>query len=865
MKENKFEKLIFSKLYSKYKIDNYLYSLNVIDNIVFNERSHLVSIFKDYLILDDTFEFLKRYYNIKDSNIKLKNFVNYYSINKKQFPNYSNIKEGKFILKNIYSKQQMIENLDKSIKPKNFELENVNIVSKENLSNTVFNSKVYNSIINDSDNCLSVFSYDKESLYSSYNRASKNIKEDSINKLINKFDQEEPNANFSFGFKEDVNVKPDNSLIKDLKSLLESNNEKNEYNILKEKQKNQKIYKKKRTPNNSINKRANSIYNSMKAQKFFAINNNENIDYLNYKNLVLYSENNHYQMNNAAKKTTLSISPNSRVKTNNSSMPYLDLSKGNSNLNKKIKSVSYINQNENNSTKFKSKNNKINNHIKKIEGKVSNNLLTERLPQIIKVKINMKKCNNKNNKNQYMNKNKNNNMNKNTENPKQVKKIIKNKISFAEQNTENNYKKAFNDKNEKDKKIESINNNLIDENKKDFRIKSLQKINTYRSNSNNILKDNKINLMKKNIDYNIQTNYIFDKYKNKFPNYNNYTSIQFNNNNINIINPNSNTINHNVNDICYNTYGNCLQNYEDIKLFNNISNIGNNKSQEFKNRRKKINKKCATYFYSNKSEKLGQKFKFKKRLKFLANMNIINNTIETNNNNIKNNSQLHRAINSERISTPFNSRPNKKIFFKVYQKVNFSNNKDKKNQTIINDTYKRYKKNVLINNKIRETKISNNIDTFDNLNFTQMNSNNFNNSNFFNNNSSLYGKKKYINETEIMYYKYNDEKDLLKKNLDINISKIYKDGKIDKKETNNLGKILQRKKAKKDDEILEIKKLNERKKMIINQFNEQMNQIKLKFMKEIENKFEVKKRDIINKRKNKNKLNLNSNFVNINK
>ena len=865
MKENKFEKLIFSLLYSKYKIDNYLYSLNVIDNIVFNERSHLVSIFKDYLILDDTFEFLKRYYNIKDSNIKLKNFVNYYSINKKQFPNYSNIKEGKFILKNIYSKQQMIENLDKSIKPKNFELENINIVSKENLSNTVFNSKVYNSIINDSDNCLSVFSYDKESLYSSYNRASKNIKEDSINKLINKFDQEEPNANFSFGFKEDVNVKPDNSLIKDLKSLLESNNEKNEYNILKEKQKNQKIYKKKRTPNNSINKRANSIYNSMKAQKFFAINNNENIDYLNYKNLVLYSENNHYQMNNAAKKTTLSISPNSRVKINNYSMPYLGLSNGNSNLNKKIKSVSYINQNENNSTKFKSKNNKINNHIKKIEGKVSNNLLTERLPQIIKVKINMKKCNNKNNKNQYMNKNKNNNMNKNTKNPKQVKKIIKNKISFAEQNTENNYKKAFNDKNEKDKKMEFINNNLIDENKKDFRIKSLQKINTYRSNSNNILKDNKINLMKKNIDYNIQTNYIFDKYKNKFPNYNNYTSIQFNNNNINIINPNSNTINHNVNDICYNTYGNCLQNYEDIKLFNNISNIGNNKSQEFKNRRKKINKKCATYFYSNKSEKLGQKFKFKKRLKFLENMNIINNTIETNNNNIKNNSQLHRAINSERISTPFNSRPNKKIFFKVYHKVNFSNNKDKKNQTIINDTYKRYKKNVLINNKIRETKISNNIDTFDNLNFTHMNSNNFNNSNVFNNNSSLYGKKKYINETEIMYYKYNDEKDLLKKNLDINISKIYKDGKIDKKETNNLGKILQRKKAKKDDDILEIKKLNERKKMIINQFNEQMNQIKLKFMKEIENKFEVKKRDIINKRKNKNKLNLNSNYVNINK
>ena len=49
--------------------------------------------------------------------------------------------------------------------------------------------------------------------------------------------------------------------------------------------------------------------------------------------------------------------------------------------------------------------------------------------------------------------------------------------------------------------------------------------------------------------------------------------------------------------------------------------------------------------------------------------------------------------------------------------------------------------------------------------------------------------------------------------------------------------------------------------MIINQFNAQMNQIKLKFIKEIENKFEISKRNIINKRKNKNKLNVNTNFA----
>ena len=34
----------------------------------------------------------------------------------------------------------------------------------------------------------------------------------------------------------------------------------------------------------------------------------------------------------------------------------------------------------------------------------------------------------------------------------------------------------------------------------------------------------------------------------------------------------------------------------------------------------------------------------------------------------------------------------------------------------------------------------------------------------------------------------------------------------------------------------------------------------MKFIKEIENKFEISKRNIINKRKNNNKLNVNTNF-----
>ena len=85
------------------------------------------------------------------------------------------------------------------------------------------------------------------------------------------------------------------------------------------------------------------------------------------------------------------------------------------------------------------------------------------------------------------------------------------------------------------------------------------------------------------------------------------------------------------------------------------------------------------------------------------------------------------------------------------------------------------------------------------------------------------------------------------------------DDKKEKKNSNNY--IMKRKNEKKDDDLLEIKKLDEKKKMIIHEFNEQMNQIKMRFIKEIENKYEISKRNIINKRRNKNKLIVNANIV----
>ena len=38
------------------------YNVKVVNDIIYNDDIHLVSLFKDYLILDDISEFLKRYY-----------------------------------------------------------------------------------------------------------------------------------------------------------------------------------------------------------------------------------------------------------------------------------------------------------------------------------------------------------------------------------------------------------------------------------------------------------------------------------------------------------------------------------------------------------------------------------------------------------------------------------------------------------------------------------------------------------------------------------------------------------------------------------------------------------------------------------
>ena len=62
-----FNPISFSKkiLYHKYSKFEYSFSLFCTNNLIFNEKCRIVARFKDFLVLDDTTEFLRRFYSKK--------------------------------------------------------------------------------------------------------------------------------------------------------------------------------------------------------------------------------------------------------------------------------------------------------------------------------------------------------------------------------------------------------------------------------------------------------------------------------------------------------------------------------------------------------------------------------------------------------------------------------------------------------------------------------------------------------------------------------------------------------------------------------------------------------------------------------
>ena len=142
---------LFNKKYSKLPLT---YDSNIIDNIIYNEKSHIVAEFKDRLIVDDNGEFLKRYYRLDESEIRLPKFYEYYELYSKIFPNYTAFYEGKYLYQNIQRKQRMIDLQEKMELEERKNKEKIYESSSysERKDNNVFNTEAIDSILNGTNN-----------------------------------------------------------------------------------------------------------------------------------------------------------------------------------------------------------------------------------------------------------------------------------------------------------------------------------------------------------------------------------------------------------------------------------------------------------------------------------------------------------------------------------------------------------------------------------------------------------------------------------------------------------------------------------------------------------------------------------------
>lgn len=129
-----------SSLLQRHSITNEQYNAIQIEHIIQNDSCHLVSLFKEHLILDECTDFLRRFYSKNESIIRLQKLYEYYIASSMLFPNYTALNEGKYIYKNIMKKQKIIDMMEALDEEKMLK------ANKPPKTDRVFDTKIYESI-----------------------------------------------------------------------------------------------------------------------------------------------------------------------------------------------------------------------------------------------------------------------------------------------------------------------------------------------------------------------------------------------------------------------------------------------------------------------------------------------------------------------------------------------------------------------------------------------------------------------------------------------------------------------------------------------------------------------------------------------
>ena len=147
-----FNLISFSKkiLYNKYSKFEYSFSLFCTNNLIFNEKCRIVARFKDFLVLDDSTEFLRRFYSKKELKNRLQKIFNFYESYCKIFPNYMILPESQFLYRNIRKKQKMIDAFNEIKKEEEENRKHLKLgltdENKKKEANVVFTEKIKESI-----------------------------------------------------------------------------------------------------------------------------------------------------------------------------------------------------------------------------------------------------------------------------------------------------------------------------------------------------------------------------------------------------------------------------------------------------------------------------------------------------------------------------------------------------------------------------------------------------------------------------------------------------------------------------------------------------------------------------------------------
>ena len=666
-----YEKYAYIYFNYKYSYDSNYYNIKVINDIISNEPTHIVSEFKDFLIYGDDSEFLHNNYNKSDILKYLPKIFDYYIKCSVIFPNYVVFPENKYIFKNIKRKQKLIDNQqEQEYKKEQLLKGEIDYEDDDNLFTT---GAVY-SILNQTNtsNIKKIFGIYKNS---------KNYKKNNI---------EDNNNN------NDLSM---NKLIENLKNIENKNKEKKKIQT--------KIIKKKQLLN---------LKNLLKLKFESKINNNNINLKINIKgrnNKIVEDIINNKNNNKNIFYTNINVKNSSINKIKKINKKSIVKSKSKSKILKKIKMNNYINFKNSNINKIK-KNNYFYSLItdSKINHISSNIIVNGKKIRKSKVK------NNNNIKSNH---------NSSEKNKKSIQEYFKRKISpkaiIIRMITDHNKKKLSspkkiskknNKENEKrpisltlsltnmkmiSHKTKKIYNRNINVKNKSNSIANIKHKNKIIENKKNILKNNNKkkfkSLIMKEINYS-GLNCNTELYNNN--NNNKATNIVYNNHNDNKFCTNNNNSNNfiNENKISMNLYkANSLTNIQKIKEMKKASKIKSNRHNSTLTGTTTCSYiKHSSLYYDKKTSK-----KNKKNHNYNQNEIIINDS-----NNIRNiNTKYHNILAKQFPINNSNSNIN----------ININN---KKNTNIENKNMSYFQKTIIspsssigyINNLLYERNIRKN-------------------------------------------------------------------------------------------------------------------------------------------------------------